>query len=42
MDTRTYVLYVFHNYKHITLFVFCVEFSPYMGYNNNKKTAVFS
>lgn len=42
LDTRTYVLYIFNNCKHITLFVFCVEFSPYMGYNNNKKTAVFS
>lgn len=42
MNARTYVLYIFHNYKHITLFVFCVEFSPDFDYNISKKTEMFS
>ncbi len=42
MNSRTYVLYIFDNCEHITLFVFCVAFSPNFGYNISKKTEMFS
>lgn len=42
MNIRTDILYIFHSNIYVILVIFCVAFSPNVGYNNSKKTEMFS